>query len=214
MPALARPCVCLITDRRRVAPAARTARDEIVALERWLDEAIGLVDLIQIRERDLSDADLHGLVRRVASRARGTSSRLLVNDRADVALAAGADGVHLRADGVPPARVRDVARPGWILGRSTHAPGETGDPALDYVLFGSVFSAAVKAGGTHPARGLAGLSTAVTASPCAVLAIGGVTIANAADCARAGAAGVAAIGAFVTTGIRATADGMRAAFYC
>ena len=66
-----RPCLCLVTDRRQLSPDARTTLEEVRALDRWLDEAIGLVDLLQIRERDLDAADLCRLTRAVGQEGRG-----------------------------------------------------------------------------------------------------------------------------------------------
>ena len=79
---------------------------------------------------------------------------MLVNDRADVAIAAGADGVHLRADGPPVARVRTLASRDWIVGRSVHSVAEAraaSQDGADYLLFGTVFPAGSKAGGPEDA---------------------------------------------------------------
>lgn len=204
-----RPVVCLVTDRHRVAPGASAAA-AIDALERLLGEAIDAgVDLIQVRERDLDAGDLCRLVRRLVERARGTAARILVNDRADVALAAGAGGVHLRADSFPAARVRTLS-PTWIIGRSVHAGDSAVDEAgVDYVLFGTLFPTTSKPGAA-PA-GVEALSAFAAASSRPVLAIGGVTPAGARECRRAGAAGIAAIGAFLPAGSAPGALGPRAA---
>ena len=117
----------------------------VSALERFLDQAVEAgVDLIQLRERDLDAGVLCRVVRRLMDRARGSGVRVVVNDRADVALAAGADGVHLRGDSPSAARLRPVS-PGWIIGRSVHHRDLAGpDPDADYLLFGTVFSTASK----------------------------------------------------------------------
>lgn len=206
--------ICLVTDRRRLSPGARTTHEELVALEAALDEAIGAgIDLIQIRERDLDAAPLAAFVRHVMARARGTSTRVVVNDRADVALAAGADGVHLRSDGPPVDRVRAIGPRGWIVGRSIHGEAEVpAHAAADYLLFGTVFASASK-GESAPWQGLEGLRHAASRSKAPMLAIGGITAQNAASCLVAGAAGIAAIGAFLGSG--AVADrvaAMRRAF--
>jgi thiamine-phosphate pyrophosphorylase len=224
------PTIALVTDRRRLTPTARTTADEVAALEAFLDAAIdGGVDLIQIRERDLSALVLEGLLTRVVHRAYRTRVRVVVNDRADVALAAGAHGVHLPGLGLPAARVRAL-RPEWLLGRSVHEGDDLAEAGLDYVIFGTVFPSASKEQG-YPGpsgplgrqgpegtegpqgrpgplgpqgwRGLAGLeglARAVSVSPVPVLAIGGMTPAGAEACAAAGAAGVAAIGLFLPVG--------------
>jgi thiamine-phosphate pyrophosphorylase len=196
---LAAPVVMLVTDRRRLSPDARTLADELTALERWLDDAIDAdVDLIQIRERDLDAQPLETLTRRVTARAAGTSTRVIVNDRADVARAAGAAGVHLRGDSAPVARVRTLD-PTWILGRSIHAAADLEYAAgCDYAVFGTMFETASKpraaAQGQHALRALMQVATMP------VLVIGGMTPGRAAVCAQAGAQGVAAIGAFFPAG--------------
>jgi thiamine-phosphate pyrophosphorylase len=201
MSPIPRPCLCLVTDRRRLIPGARTRRDELLALERWLDEAIDAgIDLIQIRERDLDASILRAVAGNVANRARGTPTLVVVNDRADVAVAAGAAGVHLRADGPPVERIRALGPTGWIVGRSVHTVDEVRRHAsADYLIFGTVFPSASKGGGA-PAQGIAALTAAVQAAAPPVLAIGGVTIDRAVECAAAGAAGIAAIGLFLPEG--------------
>jgi thiamine-phosphate diphosphorylase len=196
--AIARPCICLVTDRRQLSPDARTAAEEIQALSRWIDEALDLVDLIQIRERDLEGARLLALASDVALRAQGTRTAVVVNDRADVALAAGADGVHLRADGPAADRVRAIGPRGWIVGRSIHSVDEAATSGADYVIFGTVFQSRSKPQG--PIQGIERLQAAARASRAPVLAIGGIDPGRAGECWRAGAAGVAAIGLFLPEG--------------
>jgi thiamine-phosphate diphosphorylase len=206
---LALPAVCLVTDRHRLAPGAGVA-ESVRALERLLAEAIDAgVDLIQIRERDLDARALCELTRRVMRRASSTLTKVVVNDRADVALAANADGVHLRGDSADTARVRAL-RAGWLVGRSVHS-GEprVGQPAEDYLLFGTMFPTASKPGAAT--ADLAALGAVAVATPVPVLAIGGVTPDNAGACCRAGAAGVAAIGAFLPADLAPAAWGAAAA---
>lgn len=202
------PSVCLVTDRRRLSPQARTAADEIQALEAFLDRAIDAgVDVVQIRERDLASRDLGALVARVAARARGRAL-VLVNDRADVAIASGADGVHLRADSAPTGDVTRLGPPGWIVGRSVHTAEEAGgEIEAAYVLFGTVFESGSKPDGA-PLAGLEGLRAAAGASHSPVVAIGGITPARAAQAMAAGARGVAAIGAFLPPGLAPGALGV------
>jgi thiamine-phosphate diphosphorylase len=207
---LPRPCLCLVTDRRAVNPDARTVRDEVLALEAFLDEAIDAgIDLIQIRERSLQATLLHGLVVRTVARARQTTTRVLVNDRADVAVAAGAHGVHLRGDGPPSARVRELVGTAVLIGRSIHDPAESPDEA-DYFVFGTVFRTGSKPADA-PVAGLDALAEAARRSAAPVLAIGGMTPARASVCRQAGAAGVAAIGVFLPPGRRDHALGPAAA---
>lgn len=212
MTRLPRPCVCLVTDRRLADPAARTTRDELAALERIIDEAMAAgIDLIQIRERDLDAAVLIQLVRNIIQRASGIATRVLVNDRTDVARAADAHGVHLRADSAPVARVRDVVPPDWIVGRSAHTPAEVrASASADYILFGAVFRPVSKPSSLPPA-GLDGLRAAVGSVRVPVLAIGGIDPERAALSANAGAAGVAAISLFFSGGAAGSIAGTIAA---
>jgi thiamine-phosphate diphosphorylase len=194
------PCICAVTDRRRLAPDARTVGAEVAALERFLDEVIGAgADLIQIRERDLEAARLRDVTARAVSAARGRGPVIVVNDRLDVAVAARADGVHLPHDGLPVAGVRALA-PDALVGRSIHSLEEArGSPAPDYLLFGTIFASESKTPGA-PVQGLERLTLAVDAAPCPVLAIGGIDPARARQCRQAGATGVAAIGVFLPEG--------------
>ena len=201
MTGLARPILQLVTDRRRTTPDARTPGDEIAGLERWLDAAIDAgMPLIQIRERDLEAAPLVRLVRAVAARAAGTATRVLVNDRVDVAVAAGAGGVHLRGDAPDAERVRRLLPADAVVGRSTHEVDEVEQHAssCDYLLFGPVHPSASKPAGWR-ASGLEALADAVTAAAgrAPVVAIGGITPESAPGCAAVGVAGIAGIGLFL-----------------
>jgi len=208
-----RPWLYLITNRSLVAPDAPTLHAELVALEGWLDEALGAdLDLIQIRERDLDARVLGDFVRRVVARRGDRPPRILVNDRADVALAAGADGVHLRADGPPVPDVRALTNAPWIVGRSVHSLEEIRTHSTaDFLLFGTVFGGGSK-GDAAPAQGLDALARATAASAAPVVAIGGMMPEHSAAVIRSGAAGIAAIGAFLPPGRHPGALGpMRAA---
>lgn len=196
-----RPCIYLVTARAMLSPDARTTADELAALEAWIDEAVEAgIDAVQIRERDLEARRLRACVARVVSRARTSATRVMVNDRVDVALAAAADGVHLRADGPAIDRVRALGDSSWIVGRSVHSAAEAGrHGTADYLLYGTVF-----AGGSKPLPGraadLEGLREAVAATPTPVFAIGGITPERARQCGDVGAAGVAGISVFLPEG--------------
>lgn len=207
MTPLPRPCVCLVTDRRAATPGARTLRDEIVGLEAQLDEALAAgIDLIQVRERDLDAATLCALTARLAGRAPA-KTRVIVNDRADVARAARAAGVHLRADGPSISRVRALGLAGWTVGRSAHTADEVDRAGeADYLIFGTVFVSRSKGAGA-PVSGVEALRAAAARTPVPVLAIGGITPDRVAACRDAGAAGVAAIGVFLPMGRTAGALG-------
>jgi thiamine-phosphate pyrophosphorylase len=201
--------VYLVTARHLVSPGARTASGQLHDFEHWLDEAIEAgVDAIQLREPDLDPAVLLPLASRLVARLRGTATRLLVNERADVAIAAWADGVHLRSTGPAVDRVRALCGPKWIVGRSVHRTSEAAaHRSADYLLFGTVFSSESKPAGAG-AAGLDSLRSAVgVAGTTPVVAIGGVTPERTRACLAAGAAGVAAIGAFLPHGTRPGALG-------
>jgi thiamine-phosphate pyrophosphorylase len=132
--------------------------------------------------------------------ARGSSTQIIVNDRLDVALAAGADGVHLRSCSGPAERLRQGVPSGWIVGRSVHRATEAADVeaagGLDYLVVGTVFPSRSKPTG-ETMIGIAGLAHAVAHVRLPVLAIGGVSLSSIPQIARAGARGLAAIGLFL-----------------
>lgn len=197
----------LVTDSRRACPEARTDRDLVTGVRRWLAEAIDAgIDSIQVRERSLPAAALCDLARGVVADTRGTATRVLINDRADVAAITGADGVHLRDDGWPVARVRALTRSGWVIGRSVHAVDLPAAEGADYLLVGAVFVS-----GSKPVRGLETLRAVAAASDVPVVAIGGITVDNAAACLAAGASGLAAISLFLPVGCADGALGPRRA---
>ena len=184
---------CSITDRRILAPYAAFPGAELLdVIARNLEAG---VEWIQIREKDLCARDLFVLVERALALPNPHGSKILVNTRVDVALAAGAAGAHLPA-GSPAAKIwRAVTPPGFLIGVSCHGLGDVraaeGDGA-DYVVFGPVFPPRSKAPALPP-RGLSGLAEAARAVRIPVLALGGITAANAQACVNAGAAGIAAI---------------------
>ena len=188
--------ICLVTDRRRLS----TAADSIDELVDFVEAAASAgIDLIQIRERDLDARRLAALVRRCVEVAEGTSAKVLVNDRADIAVAAGAHGVHLRGDSIGAAAVRPLIGDSAVVGRSVHGAEEarvvSNAGGADYLIFGTLYASASKSAG-HPVATLEELSVACEVG-LPVLAIGGMTIERAAASARAGASGVAGIGLFV-----------------
>jgi thiamine-phosphate diphosphorylase len=187
------PVLCLVTDRRRFGASwedALVRRIRAVAAEG--------VHLVQVRERDLDGGPLTHLVTACVDAVRGTRARVVVNDRFDVALAAGAHGVHLRGDSFPASRIRAYAPRNFLIGRSVHSVSDAvlaakGD-AVDYLIYGTVFASGSKP--DRPAAGLRELSAVASATRLPVLAIGGMTMGRIADVMRAGAAGVAGISMF------------------
>jgi thiamine-phosphate diphosphorylase len=197
--------LCLVTDRHRLGgPSGAVVEQARAAI------AAG-IDLIQIREPDLEAAALAALVAEVVEAARGSSTRVLVNDRLDIAIAVGAAGVHLRADSIPVRAARRLAPKTFLVGRSVHSADEAraaGD--ADYLIAGTVFPSASKAGMTCW-LGVDGLAAIVRAAAVPVLGIGGVTLDRLDDLAFAGAAGVAAIGMFIEKGTITCRDVVAAA---
>jgi thiamine-phosphate diphosphorylase len=188
--------ICLVTDRRRLSIAA----DDIDPLVNLVSAAARAgIDLIQIRERDLDGGRLAGLVMRCVDVVNGTGTKVLVNDRSDVAVAAGAHGVHLRGDSIAAPAVRSLIGNDVLIGRSVHGSDEAVEVSraggVDYLMFGTLYRSPSKSA-THPVAGLDELSAACRAGV-PVLAIGGITVERAAEVALAGAAGIAGIGLFV-----------------
>jgi thiamine-phosphate pyrophosphorylase len=177
---------CLITDGTSQQDEAKW----IAHAAAWIEEG---VEILQIRERDLSARTLAALTRKVLLLPNPRGTRILVNDRADVAIACGAHGVHLRNESVAPEL---FAHPGFLVTVACHSSaGLVGIQGADFVLMAPVFSPLSK-GDTRPVLGLGGLAEAAQLSPVPVLALGGITAANAYDCVAAGAAGVAGISYF------------------
>jgi thiamine-phosphate pyrophosphorylase len=181
-----------------ITDGARDPRGADATVERVTWAARAGVHLVQVRERHLDGRLLTAFVRRCVEAVRGSRARVLVNDRLDVALAAGAHGVHLRAESMPAARIRPFCPPGFVVGRSVHARDEAmrvaAEGGLDYLLFGTVFRSPSKPGQAPAGAGaLAGVAGAVAVP---VLAVGGVSPDNVNEVAAAGAAGLAAIGLF------------------
>ena len=165
----------------------------------YIERAIGDgVDQIQIREKDLAARELLLLTRRVVELSAGHATRILVNSRTDIAMAAGAHGVHLPADSISPQCLRAVAPRGFLVGVSTHERYEilaAQEGGADFVVFGPVFSPGSKTS-RLPESGPKGLRAAVQGLTIPVFALGGITPENADLCIHAGAAGIAGISLF------------------
>jgi thiamine-phosphate pyrophosphorylase len=202
--------LCAITNRKLLDGAESAKRDRLVELAAsW---ARGGVDTIQVREKDLPLAELQLLANRMVEAVRATKqpTRVLVNGPAQVALDAGADGVHLHANSGPAAvgaaqQVYGRAGRDVVVSVACHSPEEIRQAAgASLLLFSPVFEKVTIQGTVTRGQGLAALRTAIDiARPIPVLALGGVTEKNAAACVQAGAAGIAAIRLFLGDGWRA-----------
>lgn len=155
------------------------------------------VPLFQIREKSLHARVLFELVARAAEITRGSRTRLLVNDRSDIARAAGADGVHLTTQSLPAEVVRNTCGAEFLIGVSTHSLADVRaarGAGADFVVFGPVFETESKRVYGEP-QGLGKLAEVTRElGEFPVVAIGGITIENVEQCFQAGARGVAAIG--------------------
>lgn len=162
--------------------------------------ALGGVDAVQLREKGGPALGLYETALAVAPAVREAGAILLINDRADVALAAGADGVQLAAKSLPPGTARRVVGDNLLLGVSVHGVEEArraGD-AADYLTFGHVYPTSSKPG--LPPRGVRELARVVEAVELPVLAIGGIEPSNVREVLATGAAGVAVISAILDAG--------------
>jgi len=218
-----------ITDRTAFAADEPTRRRRL--LEKITEAARAGVDYIQLREKDLATRELETLaqeaVRAIREASKLDPSRapltpaLLINSRIDIAIAAGADGVHLRSDDITPKEARETwakcgARaPARVsprnpqIGVSCHSPAEVTRAATDGATF-AVFAPLFEKKNVPVAK-LAGLAQLAEASKASipVLALGGVTLDNAKSCVEAGAAGIAAIRLFQENNIAEIAAKLR-----
>ena len=190
------PRTVAITDRRRLDARGESGTDDAVVAFAAAMAAAG-VDAVQVRERDWPDARLLRVTRAIVGAVHGSAARVLVNERAHVAVAAAAHGVHLRSTGMPVSRVR-VAWPSRLLiGRSVH-PGDDDANAVgaDMVMFGMVFPSGSKAPDT-PVAGVVALASWTSRPGMApVVAVGGIGVDECAAVRAAGACGIAGIGLF------------------
>lgn len=178
----------LITDR------AASPRSPLEVVEECLGAGLRAV---QLREKDLEVRALLALAEPLREATQRHGARLLINDRADVALAVGADGVQRTHASLPVAALRGISPPGFLIGASVHSTAEARQAAAegaDFVVFGPVYDTPSKRR-YGPPQGLAALEAAAAAVPRPVLAVGGITPERVPEVRGAGAAGVAVIGA-------------------
>jgi thiamine-phosphate pyrophosphorylase len=202
-----------VTDRRALdfgrAPSAGESSPQnisIVAaralLEKIRNAAAAGIDWVQIREKNLETRALADLARLAVAASRETRTKILVNDRLDVALATGAAGVHLGETSLPVETVaewrRSSGRAEFLIGASCHSPEaaqKVESAGADYIFFGPIFATPSKAAFGAP-QGIEPLREVCRSVRIPVLAIGGITVENAQSCFAVGAAGVAAIRVF------------------
>jgi thiamine-phosphate pyrophosphorylase len=215
-----------ITDRSRFA-GDECARHRAL-LDKVAEAARAGVDYIQLREKDLNTRELEKLARdvvavldstRLRTGTRERRTQILVNSRTDIALAAGADGVHLRGDDIAISEVRQISGLNlqlrqsanhFLVAKSCHSAAEVQraeSEGADFIVFAPVFEKNNSAG-TMPA-GVAALREACRAK-IPVLALGGVTLENAASCLDAGATGIAGIRLFQDNKIEDVVGALRA----
>ena len=202
------PLLCYVTERRSLTEV--NPAEQLQALLSKIEAAAEAgVDWIQIREKDLAGRDCssltHEALQRAAKSSAGKTSttRILVNDRFDVALAERAGGVHLGEKSLPLAEAKRIVekrgeRKDFLIGVSCHsleAAKAAASGGTDYLFFGPVFATPSKAAFGAP-QGLDRLAEVCRAVSIPVLAIGGITLDSAADCFAAGASGIAAIRLF------------------
>jgi thiamine-phosphate diphosphorylase len=184
-----RQILMLVTDRKQ---CRNRTLPEVVA------QAVeGGVNAVQLREKDLPAGELLALARQLRGIC-GHRALLFVNDRVDVALLCGADGVQLSENGLPVAAARQLLPPSMWLGRSVHSVNQARQAELDgadFVLAGTVFPSPSHAGQVPVGPGL--LRDLTTRLTIPVIGIGGINAKNIADCWASGAAGVAVISAIV-----------------
>jgi thiamine-phosphate pyrophosphorylase len=185
-----RPVFYYITDRKQLA-----GRPLIYKIKRAISCG---VDFIQIREKDLPDKALFELTCRAVALARKSKSKIIVNGRADIALAAGAHGVHLPVSGVKISDLRSWLPGLFLIGASTHSVREALhaiSAGADYVLLGPVYRMESKAAFGLP-LGLDGLRRACLSLCAPVLGLGGIRAESVGSVLEAGTAGIAAISLF------------------
>ncbi len=198
LPALKHPIICYVTDRKSLVEGVGGAG----VLGKIRAAIAAGVDWVQIREKNLSGRELLELAREAVASAGGLT-RVSVNERVDVAIAAGAAGVHLGRESLA---ARDVVRwcragnaaADFLVGVSCHSleeAREAENAGSAYIFFGPVFDTPSKRGMGEP-QGVARLAEICRGVAIPVLAIGGVSKENAAECVGAGAAGIAAIRMF------------------
>jgi thiamine-phosphate pyrophosphorylase len=197
-----RPLIYLISDRRALPHNPKIPEPEARQIEIIREASRNGCQLIQIREKDLNARDLLELARAVIAAARPHGTKVLINDRLDVAIAARADGVHLPASSFPPAEARALSRKkglnDFLIGVSTHSLAEASSAesgGADFIVCGPVYDTPSKRGFGAPI-GIETFAEICESVKIPVLALGGIDLSNFSEPLRRGAAGIAAIRLF------------------
>jgi thiamine-phosphate pyrophosphorylase len=196
---LSRPILYLIT-RGATTETTTPESEEFQGILRQVSAAVSAgIQLIQIREKHLTARVLFELTAESVNIARGSSTRVLVNDRADIAAGAGADGVHLTTRSLNPDVIRKTFGAKFLIGVSTHSLDEARAAyrqSADLAVFGPIFHSPSKAK-YGPPVGLGTLAKAAhELTPFPLLALGGISLGNVNECLLAGAGGIAGISLF------------------
>lgn len=184
------PRLCYITDRKSLAPQSLLPHLEAVVKAG--------VDLIQLREKDLATPGLVELANAAVAAASKSETRIVINDRLDIAMAVGAHGVHLGGQSMPPEVIRRNAGNDFLIGASCHSLGEAlkaENGGADYILFGPIFDTPSKRQ-YGPPLGLKKLSEVAGRVQIPILALGGIAVERVRACLDAGAQGVAGVRLF------------------
>ena len=199
--------LCLVTDRRRLGEALGLPQGRWVeALRSQVEGASRAgIDYIQVREPDIEAGQLVELVRSLMPLASGRT-RILVNDRIDVALAAKASGVHLKEQSILPAEVRRITPAGFVIGCSVHGiSAVSARKSADLLIAGTVRPTASKPAVEYlDEDGLRRIVDAAAGQP--VLGIGGLDSDSVPLLVASGASGMAAVGAFIPSGGESVAE--------
>ncbi len=170
-------------------------------LEKVVKEAIaGGVDVVQLRERDVTSREIYHLARRLKEIIKGTPVRLLINDRVDIAMAVGADGVHLGQKGIPVETVRRMVGHGMVIGVSTHDLEEAlkaEDEGADYILFSPIFATRCKPG-VEP-KGVQALQELQEQVDIPIIALGGINSTTLREVVRVGVTNAAVMSSILTS---------------
>lgn len=159
----------------------------------------GGVSAVQLRSKGMTDREVLALAREIRAACHDAGAIFIVNDRLDIALASGADGVHLGVDDLPIEDARRLAGPEFIIGYSPETDEQirtAGDRGASYLGVGPVYGTATKAD-AGKALGIDEFARRCAISPVPTVGIGGITVANAAETMRAGAAGIAVVSAIL-----------------